>query len=157
MTKFTDFNINVKLFEIKEGKLKVLPALNPKYIKGFVIISIIAMIIAGLSGKFKFDEKQLWKIYMAVVEQLGLRPQLPDIKDEQKLLEAEIELEVDQAIRKYERLTGDDGYVRIPSPNYSEKPVDETVCYTDECKSLGGEMRLCAPWTLDCPASSVVK
>jgi len=30
------------------------------------------------------------------------------------------------------------------------------VCYTDECKALGGEIRLCAPWVDNCP-SDVVK
>ena len=148
---FKDFKIDFKFFEFKEGKLKVLPTLNPKYIKGVVIISIIAIIISALSSQFKIDEKQLWKIYTALIERLGLQPQLPDIKDNEKKLDAEIELEVYQAIWEYERLTGDDGYVRIPSPRYSEKPVDTSVCYTDECKSLGGEMRICAPWVDSCP------
>ena len=140
-----------KFFEFKEGKLKVLPTLSPKHVKGVVIISIIAIIISALSSQFKIDERQLWKIYTALIERLGLQPQLPDIKDNEKKLDAEIELEVDQAIWEYERLTGDDGYVRIPSPRYSEKPVDTSVCYTDECKSLGGEMRICAPWVDNCP------
>jgi hypothetical protein len=140
-----------KFFEFKEGKLKILPTLSPKHVRGVVIISIIAIIISALSSQFKIDEKQLWKIYTALIERLGLQPQLPDIKDNEKKLDAEIELEVDQAIWEYERLTGDDGYVRIPSPRYSEKPVDTSVCYTDECKSLGGEMRICAPWVDSCP------
>jgi hypothetical protein len=140
-----------KFFEFKEGKLKILPTLSPKHVRGVVIISIIAIIISALSSQFKIDEKQLWKIYTALIERLGLQPQLPDIKDNEKKLDAEIELEVDQAIWEYERLTGDDGYVRIPSPRYSEKPVDTSVCYTDECKSLGGEMRICAPWVDNCP------
>lgn len=140
-----------KFFEFKEGKLKILPTLSPKYVKGFVIISIIAIIISALSSQFKIDERQLWKIYTALIERLGLQPQLPDIKDNEKKLDAEIELEVDQAIWEYERLTGDDGTVRIPPPRYSEKPVDTSVCYTDECKSLGGEMRICALWVDNCP------
>jgi hypothetical protein len=148
---FKDFKIDFKLFQIKEGKLKILPTLSPKHVRGVVIISIIAIIISALSSQFKIDEKQLWKIYTALIERLGLQPQLPDIKDNEKKLDAEIELEVDQAIWEYERLTGDDGYVRIPSPRYSEKPVDTSVCYTDECKSLGGEMRICAPWVDNCP------
>jgi hypothetical protein len=148
---FKDFKIDFKLFQIKEGKLKILPTLSPKHVRGVVIISIIAIIISALSSQFKIDERQLWKIYTALIERLGLQPQLPDIKDNEKKLDAEIELEVDQAIRQYERLTGDDGYVRIPSPRYSEKPVDTSVCYTDECKSLGGEMRICALWVDNCP------
>lgn len=143
--------IMFKFFEFKEGKLKVLPTLSPKHIRGVVIISIIAIIISALSSQFKIDEKQLWKIYTTLIGRLGLQPQLPDIRDNEKKLDAEIELEVDRAIRQYERLTGDDGTVRIPPPRYSEKPVDTSVCYTDECKSLGGEMRICSPWLDSCP------
>jgi hypothetical protein len=148
---FKDFKIDFKLFQIKEGKLKILPTLSPKHVRGVVIISIIVIIISALSSQFKIDERQLWKIYTALIERLGLQPQLPDIKDNEKKLDAEIELEVDQAIWEYERLTGDDGTVRIPPPRYSEKPVDTSVCYTDECKSLGGEMRICALWVDNCP------
>ena len=140
-----------KLFEIKEGKFKVLPQLSPKYIKGFVVVSIIAIIIAGLAGQLKLDEKQLWKIYTALIQRLGLEQNLPDLPDHQKQLDAKVELEVDKAISDYERLTGDYGYVRIPAPRYSEKPVDTSVCYTDECRALGGEIRLCAPWVDNCP------
>jgi len=57
---------------------------------------------------------------------------------------------VDEAISEYERLTGDYGNVKIPLPIYNEYEVDENVCYSDECKSLGGEMRLCSPWVDSC-------
>ena len=140
-----------KLFEIKEGKFKVLPQLNPKYITRFIIVSIVSIIIAGLAGQFKIDEKQLWKIYTALIQRLGLEQNIPDPPDHQKQLDAKVELEVDEAIRRYERLTGDDGTVRIPSPRYSERPVDSSVCYTDECRALGGEMRICSPWVDNCP------
>jgi hypothetical protein len=145
-----------KLFEYKEGKLKILPSLHIKNVKGFFIVSIIVIIIVNLAGYLKFDEKDLWKLYNLLIDRFNLQHELPDIKDHEKQLEAEIELEVDKAIRNYERLTGDNGYVKIPSPRYSEKPIDNSVCYTDDCKALGGEIRLCAPWVDNCP-SSVVK
>lgn len=144
-----------KLFEVKEGKFKVLPTLNPKYIKGFIISSIVLLLVSGLSGWLRIDEKQLWKIYNAIVQQFGLKHDIPIPQDVEKELEAKVELEVDRAIREYERLTGDDGTVRIPPPIHSEKPVDTSVCYTDECKSLGGEMRLCAPWVDSCKEEDV--
>jgi hypothetical protein len=140
-----------KLFEVKEGKLKILPTANPKYIKGFIISSIVLLLVSGLSGWLKIDEKQLWKIYNAIVQHFGLTQNVPIPQDVEKEIEARIELEVDRAIREYELLTGDDGTVRIPPPRFSEKPVDDSVCYTDECRSLGGEMRLCAPWVDNCP------
>lgn len=144
-----------KLFEVREGKFKVLPTLNPKYIRGFVIVSIIALIIAGFSDKLNIDEKQLWKIYTAIIERLGLKQDIPDLQDDQKKLDAKVELEVDKAIRDYERLTGDSGTPRIPLPRLIEKAPDTSICYTEECKKLGGEMRLCAPWLDDCKEEPV--
>jgi hypothetical protein len=144
-----------KFFEYKEGKFKVLPDIRAKKIGGFIIISIIAIIIVNLSGTLKIDEKDLWKFYNLLINRLGLRHELPDIRDHEKQLDAQIELEVDKAIRDYERLTGDDGRVRIAPPRYSEKPVDTSVCYTPECQALGGEIRLCAPWVDDCPSDVV--
>ena len=144
-----------KLFEVKEGKFKVLPALNPKYIKGFIISSIVLLLVSGLSGWLRIDEKQLWKIYNSIVQQFGLTHDIPIPQDIEEELESRVELEVDSAIREYERLTGDDGTVRILPPIHSEKPIDTSVCYTDECKSLGGEMRLCAPWIDSCKEEDV--
>jgi len=140
----------LKIFEIKEGKLKVLPAISIKNIKGFLIGSIIIIIIASLSGRLNIDEKDLWKLYQILIQRLNLKQDIPEIIDNQKRIDAKVELEVDKALIEYQRLTGDDGTVRLPSPIFSEKPIDEKLCYTDECKSLGGEMRLCSPWVEDC-------
>ena len=35
-------------------------------------------------------------------------------------------------------------------PKYLEKSIDNSICYTEECKALGGEMRICAPWADRC-------
>jgi hypothetical protein len=79
------------------------------------------------------------------------------IKDP-KLLDNRVKRDVSLAIEKvtpeYNRiiLEADQKY----QPKYLEKPVDESVCYTDECKSLGGEMRICAPWVDNC-SNDIVK
>jgi len=139
-----------KLFEVKEGKLKVLPTIRIKNIKGFLIGSIVIIIIASLSGRLNINEKDLWKIYHLLIERLNLKQEIPEIIDNQKRIDAKVELEVDRALSEYQRLTGDGGTVKIQPPIFSEKPIDERLCYTDECKSLGGEMRLCSPWIEDC-------
>jgi len=150
MSKLSDLVVQFKLFEIKEGKLKVLPTLNPKYIKGFVIISVITMIIAAFSSQFNIDERQLWKVYTALIEKLGLKSQLPNLKDNERKIEAEIELEVDRAINNYWKETGESP-VEVYKPRYIEEANDETLCYSDECKALAPPMRLCAPWVDTCP------
>lgn len=142
-----------KLFEVKEGKLKVLPAINIKNLKGFFIGSMIIIIIASLSGRLGIEEKDLWKIYHLLIERLNLKQEIPELIDNQKRIDAKVELEVDSAllevIPEYDRIINEAD--KQYKPIYQELDIDKSVCYTDECKSLGGEMRLCSPWLDSCP------
>jgi hypothetical protein len=119
----------------------------------FAIIGItLTTIVASFSKCTGIDEKHLYDLIDELQRKYFPNTELNEyiIKDP-KLLDNRVKRDVDKAIAEYERLTGDDGTVRMPSPRYSEKPVDTPVCYTDECKSLGGEMRICAPWVDSCP------
>ena len=140
-----------RLFEVRDGKLTTLPDVSSKKIKSVIFSSIIVLIIVALSGWLKISEKDLWKIYTLILQQFGLNHELPRTESE-KELEARIELEVDKAIRdvipEYDRIISD--YDRKYKPKYIELDRDESVCYSDECKKLGGEMRLCAPWVDTC-------
>jgi hypothetical protein len=121
-------------------------------------IAVLSFIVASLSSCLKIEEKTVWDIVYEYLQ--TYQPDSPLILELQKdpgIVDRDVKRSVDKAIRDYKRLTGDDGTVRIPSPRYSVKPVDTSVCYTDECRSLGGEMRLCSPWTLDCSPDSMVK
>lgn len=140
-----------KLFEIREGKLTTLPDVSSKRIKSIIFGSIAVLIIVSLSGWLKMSEKELWKIYTLILQQLGLSYELPR-KEREKELEARIELEVDRAIRdvipEYDRIISD--YDKKYKPIYIDEVNDETLCYTDECKSLAPPMRICAPWIDNC-------
>jgi hypothetical protein len=61
-----------------------------------------------------------------------------------------VERDVDKAIREYEDLTRGTEPPRVPLPRLIEKALDTSKCYTDQCKKLGGEMRLCSPWVDTC-------
>ena len=56
----------------------------------------------------------------------------------------------DKAIKDYEDLTRYSEPSRIPLSRLIEKAPDKALCYSEECKKLGGEMRLCAPWLDTC-------
>ena len=115
-------------------------------------IIILTIIVASLSSCLKIEDKHIWDIiYETLVKYDPDSPLIPELQKDPGIIERKAKRTVDKAIRDYERLTGDDGTVRMPSPRYSETPVDASVCYTDECRSLGGEMRLCAPWLDTCP------
>ena len=140
-----------KLFEVRGGKFTALPDVSSKRIKSIIFGSIAVLIIVSLSGWLKMSEKELWKIYTLILQQLGLSYELPR-KEREKELEARIELEVDKAIRdvipEYDRIISD--YDKKYKPIYIDEVNDETLCYTKECKSLAPPMRICAPWVDNC-------
>jgi hypothetical protein len=134
--------------------------------KRSIIAVLVASILAFVATKCDISKEELLKLYNEIRKVIPLNGngffkefdnQLNQrIINDPKLLDYKVRKEVDQSIREYERLTGDYGTVKIPSPRYSEKPIDNSVCYTEECKSLGGEMRICAPWVDNC-SGDVVK
>jgi hypothetical protein len=118
-------------------------------IKQYAIIGIVlSSIIALLSQCTGIKQDSIWDLFDEVQRRYFPQTILNDfvIKDPEKL-DRRVKRDVDAAIAEYERLTGDDGRVRIPSPRYSEKPPDGSYAQS----VLGGEMRLCAPWVDDCP------
>ena len=122
-------------------------------IKKYAIIAIVlSTIIAALSQCTGIKQNSIWDLFDEVQRKYFPQTILNDfvIKDPEKL-DRRIHRDVDQAIAEYERLIGENEKVRIPPPRYSETPVDASVCYTDECRSLGGEIRLCASWLDNCP------
>jgi len=133
----------------------VLPFLMFKFgkqkpdIKQYAIIGIVlSSMIAVLSQCTGIKQDSIWDLLDEVQRRYFPQTILNDfvIKDPEKL-DRRIKRDVDAAIAEYERLTGDDGKVRIPSPRYSEKLPDGSYAQS----VLGGEMRLCAPWVDDCP------
>ena len=118
-------------------------------IKQYAIIGIIlSSVIATLTQCTGIKETSLWDIFDEVQRRYFPQTILNDfvIKDPKKL-DRRIKRDVDAAISEYERLTGDDGKIRMPKPRYSEKPPEGSYAQS----VLGGEMRLCAPWVNDCP------
>jgi len=118
-------------------------------IKQYAIVGIIlTSVIATLTQCTGIKETSLWDIFDEVQRRYFPQTILNDfvIKDPEKL-DRRIKRDVDAAIAEYERLTGDDGKVKIPSPRYSEKPPDGSYAQS----VLGGEMRICAPWVDGCP------
>jgi len=118
-------------------------------IKQYAIIGIIlSSIIAALSQCTGIHENNLWDLLDEIQRKYFPQTILNEfvLKDPEKL-NRRIKRDVDAAIAEYERLTGDDGKVKIPSPRYSEKPPDGSYAQS----VLGGEMRICAPWVDDCP------
>ena len=122
-------------------------------IKKYAIVGIIlTSVIATLTQCTGIKETSLWDVFDEVQRKFFPQTILNDfiIKDPEKL-DRRIERDMDRAIADYERLTGDGRGAMIPKPRYSEKPPDGSYAQS----VLGGEMRICAPWVLDCPKDTM--
>ena len=113
-----------------------------------ILISVILSgIVATLSQCTGTSQERLWDLLDEAQRTLFPQTIINDILlQDPGVVDRRIKRDVDKAIRDYERLTGDDGTVRIPLPRLIEKAPDNSEAQ----KLLGGEMRLCSPWIDDC-------
>lgn len=123
-------------------------------IKQYAIIGIVlSSIITALSQCTGVSENGLWDLLDEIQRRYFPQTIINEfiLKDPEKL-NRRIIRDVDKAIRdvtpEYDRIISD--YDRKYQPKYLEEPNDETLCYTDECKSLAPPMRKCASWVEDC-------
>lgn len=120
--------------------------------KKIVIISLVLSgIVATLSQCTGVSQKTLWDLLDEVQRTLFPQTIINDVLiQDPDIIKRRVERDVDRAIREYEDLTRDSEPPRVPLPRLIEKAPDEALCYSEECKKLGGEMRLCAPWLDTC-------
>ena len=120
--------------------------------KQIILVSIVlSTVVATLSQCSGAPQERLWDLLDEVQRRLFPQTIINDVLlQDPGVVDRRVKRDVDKAIRDYERLTGDTGEVKIPLPRLIESPLDTSKCYTEECKSLGGEMRLCSPWVDDC-------
>lgn len=117
-----------------------------------ILVSVVlTALVASLSQCTRVPQERLWDLLDEVQRRFFPQTIINDIIIQTPdKLNRRIERDVDKAIRDYERLTGYSGTPKIPLSRLIEKDIDTSKCYTEECKKLGGEMRLCAPWLDDC-------
>ncbi len=120
-------------------------------IKEYAIIGVVLSAVIGtLSQCTGVSEDGLWDLLDEIQRKYFPQTMLNEfiLKDPAKL-ERRIKRDVDHAIDDYIRKSGlkESG---VDKPRFIDSAIDPTVCYTKECQSLGGEMRLCAPWIPDC-------
>jgi len=126
---------------------------KPTIFKYAIVSVVLTSIIAGLSNCTGIHEKKLWDLLDEIQRKYFPQTILNEfiLKDPEKL-NRRIIRDVDKAIEnvtpEYDRIIreADQKY----KSKYLEKPVDNSLCYTEECKKLGGEIRICAPWVENC-------
>ena len=120
--------------------------------KQIITISLIlSAIVATLSQCTGVSERTLWDLLDEAQRTLFPQTIINDILlQDPGIVERRVERDVDRAIREYEDLTRDSEPPRVPLSRFIEKPIDTSICYSEECKKLGGEMRICSPWVDTC-------
>ncbi len=123
-------------------------------IKQYAIIGIVlSSIIAVLSQCTGVSENGLWDLLDEIQRKYFPQGILNEfiLKDPEKLnrrIKRDVDQALDEAIPEYNRIIeeADQKY----KPKYIEEKNDESVCYTDQCKSLAPPMRICSAWVEDC-------
>jgi hypothetical protein len=125
--------------------------------KQLIIISaILSAIVATLSQCTGVSPERLWDLLDEVQREFFPQTIINDVLlQDPGVVDRRVERDVDKAIREYEALTRDTDPPRVPLPRLIEKAPDEALCYSEDCKKLGGEMRLCAPWVDSCKEEDV--
>ena len=120
--------------------------------KQIVLIGVVlGVMVATLSQCTGAPQERLWDLLDEVQRVMFPGTVINDVLlQDPAVVDRRVERDVDKAIREYERLTRDSDPPRVPLPRLIETPIDTSKCYTEECKKLGGEMRLCAPWLDTC-------
>jgi len=120
--------------------------------KQIILISLILSgIVATLSQCTGVSQKTLWDLLDEVQRTLFPQTIINDVLlQDPGIVERRVQRDVDRAIKEYEDLTKDSEPPRVPLSRFMEKAPDKALCYSEECKKLGGEMRLCAPWLDTC-------
>lgn len=135
-----------KLFEVKSGKLRLLPQVRAKRV---ILGTLVLIGLIFLSNWVKLTSDEFWKLYVAISQHFGLEE---GTLNTQKKLNAKVEIEVDKAIAhvtpQYDEIIREAD--RKYQPIFIDLEPNGTLCYTDSCKSLEPPMRLCAPWVEDC-------
>jgi len=120
--------------------------------KQIILVSVILSgIVSTLSQCTGAPSERLWDLLDEVQRSLFPQTIINDVLlQDPGVVDRRVKRDVDRAIAEYERLTRDSEPPRVPLPRLIEKSLDTSKCYTEECKKLGGEMRLCAPWVDTC-------
>ena len=117
-----------------------------------IIGVILTSIVTGISQCTHIPEEQIYDTVDQIQRKIPGKPLNDLIINDPILLDRRIKGDVNRAIDavnpEYNRIISE--YDKKYEQRYVEYPIDKSVCYTDECKKLGGEIRICAPWVADC-------
>lgn len=130
---------------------------KPNIFKYAIVGVVLSSTIGLLSQCTGVNEKYYWDLYDEIQRRLSPKSMTNDfiLQDPEKL-QRRIHRDVSKAIRdvtpEYDRIIQKDNQKYLP--RYIQEKNNDEVCYTEACKSLGGPIRMCAPWFSGCPSGT---
>ena len=118
-----------------------------------VVGLVLSTCITVLSQCSKVSENALWDLLDEIQREFFPQTIINDVilKDSDKI-NRRVKRDVDNAIREvtpeYDRIISEAD--KKYQPKYLEEDNNESLCYTDKCKSLAPPMRICSPWVQNC-------
>jgi hypothetical protein len=123
--------------------------------KTLITLSIVtSSIIAALSQCTGINENNFWDLLDEIQRKYFPQSSFNRIivEDPDKVgrrVERDVTKSINAVIPEYDQIISD--YNKNFKPRYIEEENNESICYTEECKSLTPPLRLCAPWIDSCP------
>lgn len=130
---------------------------KPNIYKYAMVGVVLTSIIAFLSDCTGVNEKSYWDLYDEIQRRVSPKSMTNDfiLSDPQKLqrrIKRDINRAINDATPEYDSIIQKEN--QKYSPIYIEEKNNEETCYSPECKSLGGPMRICSPWYAGCPTGT---
>lgn len=120
---------------------------RPTIVQYAVIGVVLSAIITSFASCTKIPEERLWDLLDEIQRVLKIDILNDFIINDSTKLDRRIERDVDRAIRnvtkEYDRIIAESN--KKYQPRYMDEKNDETLCYTEECKTLAPPMRICSP------------
>ena len=126
---------------------------KPNIYKYAMVGVVLTSIIAFLSDCTGVNEKSYWDLYDEIQRRVSPKSMTNDfiLQDPEKL-QRRIQRDVSRAIEnvtpEYDRIIQKENQKYLP--RYIEEEINNDRCYSKECRSLGGPMRICSPWYSGC-------
>ena len=123
-----------------------------------IIGTVLTFLIAALSQCTGVSQNAIWDLLDEIQRKYlpqGILNELI-LQDPDKVgrrVERDVSRAIDQVTPEYDRIIAESN--KKYKPRYLESSIDQSVCYTPECQSLGGEMRICSVWA--CPPVTLQK
>lgn len=130
---------------------------KPNIFKYAAVGLVLSSTMGLLSQCTGINEKHYWDLYDEIQRRVSPNSMTNDfiLQDPEKLqrrIHRDVSRAISEVTSEYDRILQKDNQKYLP--RYIEEEINSDRCYSKECRSLGGPIRMCAPWYSGCPSGT---